>query len=129
MSTDLRYRRPVSLLWWVRKRTYFVFVMRELSSLFIAWLVLYLLLMVRGVSRGEAAYADWLDWAASPWMVVLNVVAFLFVMLHAATWFNLTPQAMDLRLGGRPVPSLAVIGAQWAGLAVVSAFVAWLVLR
>lgn len=129
MSDDLLYRRPVSLLWWLRKRTYFVFVMRELSSLFIAWLVLYLLLLVRAVSRGGAAYADHLDWSASPWVVVLNVVAFLFVVLHAVTWFNLTPQAMDLRLGGRPIPSLAVIGAQWAGLAVVSAFIAWLVLR
>jgi fumarate reductase subunit C len=129
MSDDLLYRRPVSLLWWLRKRNYFVFVMRELSSLFIAWLVLYLVLLVRAVSRGEAAYDDYLDWAASPWVVVLNVVAFLFVLLHAVTWFNLTPQAMDVRLGGRPVPSVAVIGAQWAGLAVVSAFIAWLVLR
>ena len=129
MSSDLLCRRPISLLWWTRKRTYFVFVMRELSSLFIAWLVFFLLLMIRAVSRGEEAYADWLDWADSPWVVVVNVVAFLFVVLHAITWFNLTPQAMDLRLGGRPVPSIAVIAAQWAGLAVVSAFVAWLVLR
>ena len=129
MSDDLLYRRPVSLLWWVRKRTYFVFVMRELSSLFVGWLVLYLLLLVRAVSRGGAAYDDYLDWAGSPWVVALNVVAFLFVLLHAITWFNLTPQAMDLRVGGRPVPAVAVIGAQWAGLAVVSAGIAWLVLR
>jgi fumarate reductase subunit C len=129
MTEDLRYRRPVSLLWWTRKRTYFVFVMRELSSLFVAWLVFYLLLLIRAVSRGEAAYDDFLDWAASPWVVVLNVVAFCFVLLHAVTWFNLTPQAMDLRLGGRRVPAVAIIGAQWAGLAVVSAFIVWLVLR
>lgn len=129
MSDDLLYRRPMSLWWWTRKRSYFLFVMRELSSLFVAWLVFYLLLLVRAVSRGEAAYENHLDWAASPWVVVLNVVAFGFVLLHTVTWFNLTPQAMDLRLGGRPVPGLAIIGAQWAGLAVVSAFIAWLVLR
>jgi fumarate reductase subunit C len=126
---DLRYRRPVPVLWWTRRRSYFVFVMRELSSLFIAWLVLYLLLFVRAVGRGEAAYADFLDWASSPWLVVLNVVAFAFVVLHTVTWFSLTPQAMVLDVRGRRVPPAAIIGAQYAALVVVSAFVLWLVTR
>lgn len=128
-GTDLRYRRTPPVFWWIRKRSYFVFVMRELSSLFIAWLVLYLLLFVRAVAAGETAYADFLDWAASPWLVVLNVAAFAFVVLHTITWFSLTPQAMVLQVGGRRVPPTAIIGAQYAALAVVSAFVLWLVTR
>ena len=48
MTDDLLYRRPVSVWWWTRKRTYFVFVMRELSSIFVAWFVLFLLLFLRG---------------------------------------------------------------------------------
>ena len=128
MSTeDLRYQPRVPLLWWTRKLSYFVFVMRELSSLFVAWLVLYLLLFVRAVGRGETAYADFLDWAASPWLVVLNVVALAFVVLHTITWFSLTPQAMVLALGGHRVPPAAILGAQYAALAVVSAFIYWLV--
>ena len=83
--------------------------MRELSSLFIAWLVFYLLLFIRAVSRGEAAYADFLDRAASPWLVAVNLVAFGFVLLHTVTWFSLTPQAMVVRgarsPGARPRPS------------------------
>lgn len=126
---DLRYRRPIPVLWWIRKRSYFLFVMRELSSLFVAWLVLYLLLFVRAVGRGEAAYDGFLDWASSPWLVVLNVVAFAFVVLHTVTWFSLTPQAMVLDVGGRRVPPAAIIGAQYAGLVVVSAFIFWLVTR
>ena len=126
---DLLYRRPISVWWWTRKRTYFLFVMRELSSLFIAWLVFYLLLFIRAVSRGEAAYADFLDRAASPWLVAVNLVAFGFVLLHTVTWFSLTPQAMVVSVRGRRVPAAAIIGAQYAGLAVVSAFVYWLVTR
>ena len=114
------YHRPVSLLWWTRKRTYFVFVMRELSSIFIAWLILYLLLFVRAVADGPEAYDTFLDRASSPWLVVVNVVAFAFVLLHTATWFLLTPQAMDLRVRGRRLPAAAIVGAQYAGLAVVS---------
>ena len=50
-------------------------------------------------------------------------------MLHVVTWFSLTPKAMAVRVRGRPVPPVAIIGAQYAGLAVVSAFVVWLVTR
>lgn len=128
--TEVRtYRRPVSTWWWVGKRTYFVFVMRELSSIFIAWFVVFLLLLVAAVDRGEAAYEGFLDFAANPFIVAVNVVAFIFVVLHSVTWFSLTPKAMDVRLGGRPVPASVVIASQYVGLVVVSAFVVWLVSR
>lgn len=129
-SADLLvYRRRMPVWWWTKKRTYFLFVMRELSSIFVAWLVVYLLLLIRAVVEGETAYADFLDWAASPWLVAVNVVAFAFVLLHTATWFQLTPQAIVLSLRGRRLPGSVIIAAQYAGLGVVSAFVLWLVTR
>ena len=129
MSEHVTWRRPVSTWWWLRKRTYFVFVMRELSSIFVAWYVLFLLLLARSLDRGDAAYARFLDWAASPVIVTINVVAFAFIVLHTVTWFSLTPQAMALRVRGRPVPGWLIIGVQYVGLAVVTAFVWWLVTR
>ena len=129
MTEARTYRRPVSTWWWVGKRTYFVFVMRELSSIFIAWFVVFLLLLVAAVHRGEAAYAGFLDFAANPFIVAVNVVAFIFVVLHTVTWFSLTPKAMDVRSGGWPLPAWAVIASQYVGLAVVSVCVLWLVTR
>ena len=118
--TELRpYRPRVSTWWWTRKRTYFLFVMRELSSIFIAWFVVYLLLFVSAIGRSEAAYRRFLDWAASPWVVALNVVALAFVLLHA----------MSVRVMDRPVPSFHIIAGQYTGLVVVSGFVLWLVTR
>ena len=128
--TEVRvYRRPVPTWWWVRKRSYFVFVMRELSSLFVAWLVVYLLMFLSAVGRSESAYDDFLDWASTPWVVALNVIALLFLTLHVVTWFNLTPQAMAVKMGSRPAPPALVIASQYAGLAVTSVLVVWLVLR
>ena len=128
--TEVRtYRRPVSTWWWVRKRSYFVFVMRELSSVFIAWFVVFLLLLVAAVGRGRAAYEGFLDFAANPFIVLLNVVTFAFVVLHTVTWFSLTPKAMVVRSGGWPLPAWAVIASQYVGLAVVSVCVLWLVTR
>jgi fumarate reductase subunit C len=128
--TDLRLYRPrISTWWWTRKRTYLVFVLRELSSVFIAWFVVYLLLLVHAVGQGEAAYRRFLDWAAAPWVIALNVLALAFVLLHAVTWFALTPQAMEVRLDGRKVPDFHILAGQYTGLVVVSAFVLWLVTR
>jgi len=129
-GTELRLYRPrVSTWWWTRKRTYFVFVMRELSSIFVAWFVVFLLLFVFAVGRSEAAYQRFLDWASSPWVVVLNVVALVFVLLHTVTWFALTPQAMAVRVAGREVPAFHIIAGQYTGLVVASLFVLWLVTR
>lgn len=125
----LTYRRLVSKWWWVRKRTYFVFVMRELSSIFIAWLVVYLLVLVSALSRGEAAYETFQDFAEHPIVIVFNAVALAFVVLHTITWFALTPKAMDIQLRGRPVPDSVVLASQYVGLAVVSAIIFWLVTR
>lgn len=128
--SDLRIYRPrVSTWWWTRKRSYFVFVMRELSSIFIAWFVVYLVLLVYAVGEGEAAYERFLDWAASPWVTALNAVALGFVLLHTVTWFALTPQAMAVRLAGQKVPAFHIIAGQYTGLVVVSGFVFWLVTR
>jgi fumarate reductase subunit C len=129
-ETELRLYRPrVSTWWWTRKRTYFVFVMRELSSIFVAWFVVYLLLFVYAVGRGEAAYQRFLDGASSPWVIALNVVALVFVLLHTVTWFSLTPQAMAVRMMGQRVPAWHIVAGQYTGLVVVSGFVLWLVTR
>ena len=129
MSDNLTWRRPISTWWWLRKRTYFVFVMRELSSIFIAWFVVFLLVLVSAVGKGASAYDDFLDWAASPGIVTLNVVGLAFVVLHTITWFALTPQAMVVRVRDRRVRPVEIIVGQYVGLAAVSAFVVWLVTR
>ena len=121
------YQRRVPTWWWLKKRSYFVFVMRELSSIFVAWWVLYLLVLVTAVSRGPASYETFQDFASHPVVVAVNVVALAFVVLHTITWFSLTPKAMVVRFGGRQVPGWAIIAGQYVGLAVVSAFVLWLV--
>jgi len=133
-TDDVRlYRRKTPVFWWVHKPRYFLFVMRELSSLFVAWFVVYLLLLVHAVSEGGAAYQDFLDDADAPWLVAINVLAFVFLVLHAITWFHLTPKAMVLqvpndphvpeRLRGWTVPSWLILASQYLGFAVVSAAV------
>ncbi|HET6214562.1 MAG TPA: hypothetical protein VFE14_16980 [Micromonosporaceae bacterium] len=123
------YKPKVRLFWWLDRRTYTAFVAREISSVFVAWIVLYLLLLVRAVGRGAAEYQKFLDWSASPWLIVLNVVALAFVAYHAVTFIHLTPQAMVLRLRQRRVPAPLMIASIYLQWIVVSAVLAWLVVR
>jgi fumarate reductase subunit C len=122
------YRQPVSRLWWLRRRSYLIFVIRELTSLAVAWAVVYMMLLVYAVSRGEDQYQRFLDRSGQPWMIAVNVLALLLAIFHAVTWFNLVPQALVLRVRGRRVPGPALVAAHFALWAVASAVVAWVVL-
>jgi fumarate reductase subunit C len=123
------YRTRMSTCWWIGRRTYLAFILRELSSLFIAWFIVFTLLLVHAVGQGEEAYRDFLAWARGPVVLGLNLVALFFVVFHAVTWFNLAPQAMVVRLGGRRVPETWIAASNYAAWAVVSALAAWLILR
>jgi fumarate reductase subunit C len=120
------YRAPIPIFWWVRRRSYFLFVLRELSSVFVAWSVVFLLLLISSISQGPATYQRFLDWSANPLVVLLNLVALLFVVMHAITWFNLAPKAIVVRLRGKRVPPRLIAASQYVAWAVVSAFIAWL---
>jgi len=123
------YRPRISTYWWLERWPYLAFILRELSSLFVAWAVVYLLLLVRAVARGASSYRQFLDWSASPLLVVFNVVTLAFLTFHAVTWFNLAPQAMVVHMGRRRVPGSWIAISNYALWAVVSVFVAWILLR
>ena len=123
------YRKRISTLWWLHRRSYLVFALRELSCVFIAWFVIFLLLLIHAIGAGTRDYHRFLDWAANPLVIAVNIVAFLFVVLHAITWFSLAPKAIVVRARGRRVPSSFVAGANYLAWAVGSAVVAWLILR
>jgi fumarate reductase subunit C len=121
-------RQRVSTYWWLERGSYLAFILRELSSLFVGWFVVYLLLLVRAVSEGETSYQEFLAWSGSPLVLLLSIVSLVFIVFHAITWFNLAPQAMVVRVGGRRVPGVLVAGSNYAAWAVASALVAWLLL-
>jgi fumarate reductase subunit C len=125
-----RWLRPrVSTYWWLGRRSYLAFILRELSSVFIAWFVVYFLLLVRTVARGAPAYQEFLSWSANPIVLLLNFVTFLFVVFHAITWFNLAPQAMVVRMGTTRVPGVIIAASNYFAWAAASALLAWLLLR
>jgi fumarate reductase subunit C len=119
----------MSTYWWLGNWPYVKFILRELSSIFVAWFVVYLLLLVRAVSRGEAAFQTFLDFSAHPVVLTVNVITFFFIMFHALTWFALAPQAIVAHIGKKKVPPILIAGSNYGAWIVVSALVVWLLLR
>ncbi|MEV0031929.1 fumarate reductase subunit C [Nocardia sp. NPDC050793] len=127
-TTPRLYRKPVSTFWWVQRRSYLIFVLRELSSVFVAWFVVYLLILVDAVSSGSEDYQRFLSWSASGWVVALNTIALLFVLLHTVTWFDLAPKAMAVRVGNRRVAPVVIVGLHYLLWGLVTAIVLLVVL-
>jgi len=123
------YRPRTSTYWWLQRRSYLAFILRELSSVFLAWFVTYLLLLVHAVSQGEPSYRQFMTWAGSPIILLLNFVSLVFVVFHAITWFNLAPQAMAVHLRGKRVPGTWIAASNYVAWALTSALLAWLLLR
>ena len=123
------YRERVSTWWWLGEWHYLKFILRELSSLSVAWFVALTLFQLRAFLHGPETYARFTDRLQSPVMIAGNAIAFCFVMFHSITWFNLAPRAMAVRVGGKRVPEFLVAAPNYVLWILVSVFVGWLLLR
>jgi fumarate reductase subunit C len=123
------FHTRVSTYWWLTRWAYLKFTLREGSAVFVAWAVIVTLLQIHALTSGPEAYAEFQNWLRSPLVLAVNVVSFLFVVFHAVTWFNLAPKAMAVRLRGKRLPNLAISAPNYVAWVVISAAVAWILLR
>jgi len=123
------HRRRVSVWWWLQTRSYTGFVLRELTSVFVALFALVTLAQVRAVAQGPEAYEVFLTRLRSPLFLAGHTLALLFVLFHSITWFNLAPKAMVVQWKGRRLPDVLVAGANYAAWLALSGAVAYFFLR
>ncbi len=112
----------------MKRRSSRAIILREVSSVFVGWFVVFFLLLVAAVGRGEAAYQEFIRWATNPGIVLLNLASLFFVVFHAVTWFNLAPQAMVVHMRGKRVPGKLIVVSQYGAWVVVSLLLAWIIL-
>ena len=128
------YRPRVSTWWWMGRWSYLKFILREISSVFVAWFIVELLMLIHALSSEQGAfpqqaYREFLIWLRNPVVVFLNVVSLFFVVFHAVTWFNLAAAAMVVRVKGKKIPGALIAGSNYAAWIVVTAILAWALLR
>lgn len=120
------YKPGLPVTWWLRNWHYFFFMLREVSSLFVAVLAVTYLVGIYRLTEGRDSYNAYLDALQTPFWKVLSVVILLFSLYHTVTWFQSAGKVMVLRIGRHPIsPTLLFIG-NCAGWGVVSAAVFYL---
>jgi fumarate reductase subunit C len=120
--------RPHSPLWWTKKRNYVIYVLRELSAVFVALTALGTVFMVHQIRLGAGAWAGFLRYAARDAVGVFVVVALSFALLHTATFIVAARKALIVRVGGKRVSGDAIVWGHIAGWVVGTVIVVWAVL-
>ncbi|TAK03186.1 fumarate reductase subunit C [bacterium] len=98
------YYPKMPATWWLRKPSYFLFMLRELSSVFIALFLVVFLIQIYQLTRGPEAYVAFAQGLSSPGWVIFHLVALAFAIYHSITWFQSSAVVLPLRLGERAIP-------------------------
>ncbi len=121
-TTSKEYIRPMPTTWWLKRKTYFLFMVRELTCVFVGGYALFLLILA--MQRDDPqAFAALLD---SPLLIALQIIALPMVLYHSITWFNLTPKVFVLWRGEERVSPILIAGANYVAWIIASVAVLWI---
>ena len=111
MSLRKPYVPTQPATWWLKNAAYRRYMLREGTSVFVLLYTVSLVCGLAALSRGEAAFSAWVDWQTTPLGLIFNLLTLAALLLHALTWFQLTPRMLPVRLGGfTPTSGQMVLG-------------------
>ena len=122
------YRKPVSNAWWLERKQYFFFVIRELTSIFVAGYCLFLLFIISEISDGQENYTLLILSLNSTISLVFHFISLPFILYHTITWFNLTPKIMKLQIGEERISEKLIVGLVYISWGIISRIIFWLIL-
>ena len=120
--------KPLPRSWWLRRATYFQFMIRELTSLAV---LAYALLMVWALlsSSGDAgSFPGFFEFLTSGTSVLLHILLLVLALFHTGTWIALTPKVLVLWRDDERIEPDVIAGANSVLFLVVSGVVLWLVM-
>lgn len=115
------YRRALERYWWLRRRRYVLYMLRELTSLVIGAYCVLLVLGLARLAQGQSAWDGFVAALSSPVLIILQLLALAFAVFHSVTWFALTPRAMPRAIAGDAVSARRIVATHYALWAAVSA--------
>jgi fumarate reductase subunit C len=109
--------------WWLKKRSYFLFMLREFSSVFIAIFLVVFLIQLYQLTLGPEDYAAFVRKLSSPGWLVFNFITLLFALYHSITWFYSSAIVLPMRIGERELPRNVFVALNIGSLAAASLIV------
>ena len=99
---------------------YLRYLSREVTCVFIGAFALLMLCAVERLSKGQAAYEEFLAAITGPLSALGLLVILAFAVHNTTSWFNVTPKAMPLQIGEEFLAGKYIIGAHYAVWAIAS---------
>ncbi len=122
MSRKPYVREMSKTTWFLTQNRYKVYMLHEITSIFVAIYTAILIVGLFRLAQGPEAWQGWLAAVTSPIGVIFHVLAFIFALIHTTSWFKAVPQAMRIQRGEDFVPGKLIIGAHygvWTAVSVV----------
>jgi fumarate reductase subunit C len=123
------YVRPYPSTWWLQYRPYFLFMVRELTSVFVLLFALHLLSGVIAISQGEPAWNAWVARAsASKTLMLGGLLTLFFLLYHSVTWFIAGAAVTPLKFGDFKVTTPMFVLGNMGLVVVVAAIIGYFTL-
>lgn len=114
------YVRPMQG-WWRRDAFFVRYMVREVTAVAVAVYAIILMLGVVCLSRGEAAWNEWLAVMRTPWSLLLHAVLLIAMVVHAKSWFEIMPKTMPMIIiGGRRLSASVITRTGLTAMAIAS---------
>ncbi len=113
-------RRRVTAGWWLSNRHYTLYMIRELTSFFVAVFSLLYIWQVAQFASNPAGYNSYLSLVRNPVMVLFSIIALGFTLYHSLTWFYLTGQVQPFKIGKTKTTPWQALVVNLALLAIIS---------
>jgi fumarate reductase subunit C len=120
--------RPMPADWWLKKAAYAKFMIRDVTSVFIAAYCIFLMVLMQRAAGDAEAFQAFYGKLTSPLSMVLHLIALAFACYHSITFFNLTPRVIVVFRGDEKVPEYLIAGVHYAAWLLVSLVLIVLVL-
>ena len=118
---------PLPKTWWLRKQSYLLFVIRELTSLAVfSYAILIITAMWKATD--DSSFTTFFEFLMSTTSVLIHIGLLILAIVHTFTWIALTPKVMVVWQDDERVEPDVIAGANGILFLVISGVVLWVVL-
>ena len=114
------YVRPMPATWWLQRRPYTLFMLREFTAVFVAGYAVFLIVLLDRALQGPEAFAAFVQGLKSPVSIVLHLIVLAMTAYHSATWFDSMAKVIVLWRGEERVSPASIVAAGYAAWVVAS---------
>ena len=119
-ATPRVYRPEMPRGWWLRRRHYFLYMVREFTAVPMAAWLIWLLYEIRRAGNGPKGYYP----PSSPAFIAFSVICLGFAVYHSYTFLSLAGVIMHIKLMGKPVSPRTIVAVMFGLWLVASVVIA-----